>query len=785
MGKGYSTMRIILVFIQMPRICRGPLKKKEPSTVPTFRHLASPPLAATLRVRLKPLAFAVHAALAAPLVAGMATHVHAQALAADRAAPEKTQAALPAVTVRQSMADDAKSEDSRSYTTPSMGTATGLYLSIRDTPQSVSVVTRERMNDQAMVTVADALRNTIGLSVKPVDRGRNTLSARGFDINNFQFDGVPTTTGNIGIETVNTAMFDRIEVVRGATGLLSGAGDASAAVNLVRKHANSKVFAGQASVGLGSWNQRTGMLDLSTPLNADGSVRGRMVASMSRQDAFIDLENTENTLLYGVVDADLGARTRLSVGASHQKDKRNGVLWAGLPYWYADGTRTDWSRSKTTATRWNQWDTQEQTLFATLEHTLENRWKIRGNASYHKQTEDSKLLWMWGNPDRTTGLGMQAYPYHYVTKPEQANLDLVATGPLRLWGRDHELTFGLTHGTVKGAWTNRDAVAEGSSFPVGNFNNWDGSFAEPALGARYVGSQAKTTQTAAYAAARLQATDALKFIVGGRVSNWKREEGAGTWTAAPYVIKHENEFTPYVGVIYDLGEQVSAYGSYTSIFNPQTKRDQSGKYLDPLEGKSYEAGLKGEFLDGKLNASAAIFRTIQENFAVPDGVVVINPTETAFRTAKGVKVQGYELEASGEIARGWNIGVGWISFSARDASNVDVAVDHPRKQLKLFTKYALQGTLQGLSLGGGVNWEGKQPARATNPATGLEEDIGQKAYALVDLMAHYAINRQVSLQLNIHNAFNKKYVTRNTAWWGGPFVYGEPRKVLVTMNYKF
>lgn len=73
-------------------------------------------------------------------------------------------------------------------------------------------------------------RYTTGLSLKPVDRGRNNLSVRGFDVNNFQFDGVPMATGNIGLETLNTAMFDRIEVVRGATGLLSGAGDPSAAV---------------------------------------------------------------------------------------------------------------------------------------------------------------------------------------------------------------------------------------------------------------------------------------------------------------------------------------------------------------------------------------------------------------------------------------------------------------------------------------------------------------------------------------------------------------------------
>lgn len=285
------------------------------------------------------LVLAVSAALTA-----MQGHTQTQPAAAG------ADAVLPQVIVAGTGTGDA-TEGSKSYTTGEMGTATGLKLSVRDTPQSVSVVTRERIEDQAMMTVADALRSTIGISVKPVDRGRNQLSARGFDITNFQFDGIPMATGNIGIETANTVIYDRLEVVRGATGLMGGAGDPSAAVNLVRKHADSKVFTGSVSGQLGSWQQRTGTVDLSTPLNQDGSIRARFIANVSKQNAFIDLENTDGSVFYGVVDADLGKNTRLSVGLSDQRDQRNGVLWAGLPYWYTDGTRTNYDRAKTTATR--------------------------------------------------------------------------------------------------------------------------------------------------------------------------------------------------------------------------------------------------------------------------------------------------------------------------------------------------------------------------------------------------------------------------------------------------
>jgi outer membrane receptor for ferric coprogen and ferric-rhodotorulic acid len=691
-------------------------------------------------------------------------------------------AVLPQVVVQGSSLSGA-SEGSSSYTKGAMSTATGLDLSVRDTPQSISIVTRQRIEDQAMMSVADALGGTIGISVKPVDRGRNQLSARGFDITNFQFDGIPMATGNIGIETGNTALYDRIEVVRGATGLLGGAGDPSAAVNLVRKHADSKTFTGSVSAQLGSWKQRTGTVDLSAPLNQDGSVRGRFVASVGKQDAFIDLEHTDNKLFYGVVDADLGKNTRLSVGLSDQRDQRNGVLWAGLPYWYADGSRTDWGTGKTTATRWNQWDTHEQTAFINLQHTLANRWTLRADVSHHRQNEDSKLLWMWGDPDRATGLGLQALPYHYISDPKQTQAGVSAGGPFQLFGRHHELNVGLVHSRLTDGWSNRDLV--GDMAPLPDFNHWDGSYPEPAMGARYRGSRGTTEQSAVYAASRLQLTDALKAIVGGRVSNWQRKEEAAAWTASAYQIDHKRVFTPYAGLVYDLSPQTSAYASYTDQFKPQTSRDRNGNYLDPLEGKSYEAGLKGEFMDGKLNASAAVFRTEQSNFAVADvGYFVPGTTNPAFRTAQGVTVKGYEMEVNGDLARNLNLSVGWTRFSARDADGVDVAVDHARKQFKLFTKYTMVDAWRGVSFGAGVNWEGGRPASAVNPATGATEKVGQGAYALVDAMARYAFSDQLSLQLNLSNLTNKKYRS-GSYWWGAPYTYGQPRKVLLTMDYRF
>ncbi|UZW55894.1 TonB-dependent receptor plug domain-containing protein [Sphingobium sp. JS3065] len=132
--------------------------------------------------------------------------------------------------------------------------ATGLDLTPRETPQSLTIITREQIDDQAASTIADVLEYTTGLSVKRVDRGRNLLSARGFDITNFQLDGLPFATGNIGLEESSTVIFDRVEVVRGSVGLLQGAGEPSASINMVRRQANARELTGTMTLEAGSWD---------------------------------------------------------------------------------------------------------------------------------------------------------------------------------------------------------------------------------------------------------------------------------------------------------------------------------------------------------------------------------------------------------------------------------------------------------------------------------------------------------------------------------------------------
>lgn len=714
--------------------------------------------------------------IALSLVAASQTYATEVSSTTNNAKTQTT--TLKAVQV-EAEAISSSSEDTGSYTVVSSSTSTGLNLDLRDTPQSISVITQEVLEDHAMDSVSDALRIATGVTVRATDRGRNGISARGFEISNYQLDGVPTVTGNVGIDTTSTAIYDRVEIVRGATGLLNGAGDPSATINLVRKRADSKILKGKVDLTLGSWNHRGGTIDVSTPLVSDGSVRARVVAAKNEQDAFIDLEHTENTVFYGVVAADISETTQFSVGGSDERTERSGIYWGGLPIWYTDGTRVRFDKSKTTATHWNQWDTKAQSVFTTLDHHFSNDWTIRANINHHRQDEDSNLLWVWGDLDKATGEGLSAYPYLYAANPKQTQYSFIATGPFSGFDRQHELTVGLSHRKSEGGWDNGGDPL--NTLPeVGNFYEWDGSYPEPVWDIPEKGSYETITQSAAYTAARLQFTDTFKVIAGVRLSNWEVDAEAGAWTATPYTITHNNLLTPYLGAIYDLSESISAYASYSDIFKPQTNRDRRGNYLDPLAGNTYETGIKGVFLDGQLNASAAIFLIQQDNFAVRDGTI-LDTGLPAFAAKEGTESKGYEFEVSGEVTSDWQLGMSWTEFSAKDADNNDVAVESPRRMFKLYTKYKLQGDWNNLSLGGGFNWQSQEPRRATNPATGFEQKVGQPAYSLITFVAHYEFNEHASLQLNINNALDKAYY--ESSW--GTYTHGEPRSARLTMNYRF
>lgn len=202
-------------------------------------------------------------------------------------APQGKGLELGATTISgQGLGNSLTTEGTGSYTTGATSSSTKLPLSIRETPQTVTVVTRQNMDDQGAQSIGDVLRNAPGISTQAYDSDRMEYSARGYAITNFQYDGVNSMYDGVfdeGATKVDMALYDRVDIVKGATGLLSGSGEPSATVNLIRKKP-TREFKASITGSAGSWDNYRTEGDISGPLNEDGSVRGRFVTALQDAD---------------------------------------------------------------------------------------------------------------------------------------------------------------------------------------------------------------------------------------------------------------------------------------------------------------------------------------------------------------------------------------------------------------------------------------------------------------------------------------------------------------------
>lgn len=688
----------------------------------------------------------------------------------------------------------ATTEGTQSYTTGATSSATGLALSLRETPQSVTVITRQQMDDQGSTSIADTLRRAPGISVQNYDSERWEFSARGLPITNFQYDGVNSTYDGVydyGTTSTDMATFDRVEIIKGASGLMTGAGDPSATVNLIRKRP-TKDFKASVTGTVGSWDSYRSEGDISGPLTDSGNVRGRFVGVYQERKS--NLEHYQNTkdIAYGILEMDLTPDTLLTFGMDQQNTRSRGASWTGFPMYNSDGSRTHFSRSFNPATDWSRRDFQTQTLFASLEQKLANDWKLK--VSYdRKHREHDTLLGSasGGAPDAATGNGMFMYMGKFVGDQTQDNIDLNLSGPFTLLGREHELMAGFTAMHAR-----QDDPVYGSVYPMlgSSIYDWNGHFAKPNI--PQSGTDAIVErQTGAYLATRLKPTDDLAVILGTRVSNFKASDHTDFFDPAKADIRTDYHqtgvVTPYAGVIYDLNDTYSVYTSYTNIYQPQMSKDAQRKLLDPTEGDAYEAGIKAEYLGGRVNASFAVFRIEQDNLAQK---ISGEDADAIYRAIQGATTKGFEFEVAGELLEGWNLSAGYTYNHTRDANNDYVygsvlQTTAPQQVARLFSTYRLRGDLDKLTVGGGVNWQSEfygnvfQPNPDDTVNFGQYTRITQDSYFLVDAMARYQFNQHLSSTLNVKNLFDKQYYTGMGNFGTG--FYGEPRSLQLTTKWDF
>ncbi|MCT7588734.1 TonB-dependent siderophore receptor [Aliarcobacter butzleri] len=658
-------------------------------------------------------------------------------------------------------------EDTGSYTTGATSTATKLDLSLRETPQSVLVFTRQRLEDQNITSYQELLSKTPGVTLNKWDE-RVYPTARGFTIDYNLYDGMPTySIADYGANDTDLIIFDRVEIVKGANGLMTGAGNPALGLNYIRKHANSKEFKGTIDLSAGSWDNYTSSADVQTPLNSDGSVRARFVAKHEDKKSYMDNYEKQTDVFYGVVDIDLTDTTYLSLGASYENIQRDGVRWGGLPAFYTDGSRTNFSRSKTVSDDWTYWDNKTTSYFADLKQYIYDDISI--NASYSNRTMDSKtaIAYYFGTVNKMTN-NADGFLYDYVSdaKEEENNLNLYASIPFELAKLDHEIITGFGYNKYDFKKNNFAGTGYISASSL-NFSNINIDNPQLSANTPTLELPSKTIQKGYYLAGRFSLMEDLKLISGIRVSSWEYQAKNGNGNR-----EFDDEITPYAGLVYDIDKNHSIYVSYTSIFKPTDRQDKDNNYLDPAEGKSYETGIKGEYFDGRLNTSLSIFRIEQTGFEDTGIPIASNPLKNAFERIDGVVSKGFELGVQGNLTDDFSLDFGLANFEAENPDGSKFNTDSSRTTANLWAKY----TISNYRFGAGLNYKSK-----FYTGSGANK-ITQDEFITTDLMAGYKINKNLDLQLNINNVFDEKYYEGIGA---NSMVYGDPRNFTLGMKYTF
>lgn len=730
---------------------------------------------------------------------------------------EKNQKTIVNVVSRtnESILVKARRWDRGSYTAPETSASTGLPLSLRETPQTVTVMTRQVMDDQQINTLDDVLTTTPGVTSYANDNaGRTTYRARGFDITNYKIDGMQidasTSFGGVG-SSMNMDLYDNVQIVRGANGLLGGTGDPSATIYLQRK-APQREFSANGLLRLGNWNEHRVMADLNAPLNHTGTIRSRYVFSWDDTDTFRVREHVNRIGALANFTADISSRDTLDFGFQYEKTRNDGASWGtNVPIWYADGTNTNLSRSTNPAADWSQATRDQYTAFINYDHDFSAGWHLKAGYMRTQGSSYNNLgVAKINNATRKTyggfwnqdGTGAYLNALHAEYEDARDNADVHVSGPVHFLGHEHQLVFGfngyndeltqytfsntLGNCSIAGVTPYSGCQYRATGLPIANWQTWDGSYPNFVTYRTHAREVDVTRNYGAYTSGRFVLAKGLSLILGGRMSSYQAYTGTygktNQYSGSSSTGQQNAVLTPYAGMVYDFTKTMSIYGSYTNVFTPQSNlRDASNKPLNPVVGKSYETGVKGSFFRQRLNTSLAFYLNRQSNVAQATGATNVSTGEAIYDSVNGVKTEGIDLDASGELLPGWNVFFGYSYLYEKGLSYRQ----DPHHLVRLTTSYTFPGKLHHLTVGGGISSQ-SSTEWTTNPGRPLgggrydASNLRVKGYTLINIMARYRAANWLDIAGNITNLTNRSYV-RQAGFYDG-MIYGEPRTFSFTLR---
>ena len=648
--------------------------------------------------------------------------------------------------------------------------ATNLPLTLKETPQSISMIDWESLRDFATTDANEALRLGTGLTVDAWETSRTSYSARGFDIMLTQVDGLGMTNDwGLVVGQQDTYLFDRIELIRGANGLLTGVGNASGTINFVRKRPTNQ-DGGELILRGGSHNLWRTALDYNKVLTASGSWAARLVVAHEDKDSYLRALQDRRTSVYGAVEGQVGPAGVLTAGFTYTDSLQRSPMWGSLTLMRADGTQLEFDSSTSPSQDWTRWELRSFNAFVEYAHTFSPDWEAKLTYNHRTGDEAVKLFYAYSlsgtlNDDNT---GLVGWPYRSDSESSSDIVDANLKGHFHAFGRRHEVIAGLSFSTQK-TCSETYSIVSSPSAVLPAFPYAGDAYAEPVWGATSIGNDGDQLLARLYAASRLAVTDRLKAIAGLNAIHLKRD-GTSIYGGG---VNLDNETTrkvsPYAGLTYDLSANLLAYASYSDIFQAQDQRDINGRFLAPMKGVNAEIGLKAEWLDRRLLTTVAVFDAKQSGLATEAGFDPV--AQQSYYAPKDVNSRGFELEVTGRVGTHTRVTAGFTRMQLTGPDGHDIYEWVPRTIVSLRADTRLPA-LPKLKLGAGLRWQSE-----INKASAVRQD----SYLLVNSFASYDLTPSATLRLNVDNLTDEKYL--RTVQYGA--IYGAPRQFSLSFEYKF
>lgn len=696
------------------------------------------------------------------------------------------------------------------YTIQVRGKFTGLAAtrtatSLREVPQSVSILDEERIRAQNLATMDDVLNEVTGITVTHGDTNNSGFYARGFAVNSYHIDGGAATSLDYRNDLPpDLSEFSHVEVLRGADALFGGAGNPSATINMVRKrpHAEPALVLDQR---FGTWRDLRTQLDATGSIGLNGKLLGRAVAMYADRDFFYDTAAMRKKKLYGILEYHPTSSATLTLGGSI--DRRDDVpMTRGLPR-YLDGGDIHLPRSTFIGMPWNREHARASEAFAQFEYDFSQRWKFKIEGTRLHVRSEEFVADITGPVQRGTGVLLGSTSTRDLENTRTStvgNAQLSGSFDINGWKQDVLIGADYQDNPTRGF----AAVSPRTGPPMSIFDLKSFQPSPAAINTEFL---VPVNQRGEYLSLRLRPMiEGLSVIAGIRNSYYRTSTQSTTSLAANGVVlfqtpnvvtRVDGKVTALAGVTYDLGKHYSVYASYADIFLPPISglRQADGSFFEaPLTGTNLEAGVKGEWYGGLLNGSLAVFSIRQRGVPLNVG---FDPTIPGCCVVAGSsRSEGVEFELNGQLARGWQVGSGYTFNINHRASLADGAIpplltQSPRHLLKFWTEYRLPGDGWRWSVGGDLHAQSENyqnglvcsgPTSAIgaclSPKTNYQ--VRQGFYAVLGLRVGYRLGPAWQLAVNLNNVFDRTYYQTIGDPASGSW-YGAPRNVIVSLHGTF